>query len=122
MFTGSWSFPALYMTDRGCSKSLANKSQIKKVDPTFVLCFTPWVVYLTVTTSLVLSSVRLQNYNTLLKGGGGGGGSGALPREILKTKKAERAISGHFAEAILPSENEEFQRTMLPFIVCSFWI
>ena len=40
----------------------------------------------------------------------------------MKTKKAEEAISGHFAGAILPSENEEFQRKMLPFIVCSFLI
>ena len=40
---------------------------------------------------------------------------GVLPQKILKTKKAEEAISGHLAEAILPSENE-FQRTMLPFI------
>ena len=45
---------------------------------------------------------------------------GVLPRKILKTKKAEEAISGHFAGAILPSENEEFRRTLLPFIVCSF--
>ena len=54
------------------------------------------------------------------RGGGGGGGEGGLPRKILKTKKGEEAISGHFAGAILPSENEEFKRTMLPFIVCSF--
>ena len=47
---------------------------------------------------------------------------GSSSRKILKTKKAEEAISGHFAGAILPSENEEFQRTMLPFIVRSFWI
>ena len=46
--------------------------------------------------------------------------SGGPPRNILKTKKGEEAISGHFAGAILPSENEEFQRTMRPFIVCSF--
>ena len=45
---------------------------------------------------------------------------GVLPRKILKTKKAEEAISGHFAGAILASENEEFQRTVLAFIVCSF--
>ena len=41
---------------------------------------------------------------------------------ILKTKKAEEAISGYFAGAILPQENEEFQNTLLPFIVCSFQI
>ena len=54
-------------------------------------------------------------YNILLKGGGGG--PGVLPQKILKTKKAEEAISGHFAGALLPSQNEEFQRTLLPFIV-----
>ena len=31
-----------------------------------------------------------------------GGGLGVLPRKILKTKKAEEAISGHFAGASLP--------------------
>ena len=55
------------------------------------------------------------DYNTLLKGGPGG-----PPPKNLKTKKAKEAISGYFAGAILPSENEEFQRTMFPFIVCSF--
>ena len=51
-----------------------------------------------------------------------GSGGGVLPRKILKTKKADSAISGHFAGAILPSENEEFQRTLLPFIGVSFSI
>ena len=45
---------------------------------------------------------------------------GSSPRNILKTKKAEETISGHFAGAILPSENEEFRRTLLPFIEPSF--
>ena len=66
----------------------------------------------------MLSSVGLYNYKTLLKGGGGV--RWLTPWKILKTKKAEEAISGHFAGAILPSENEELQKTMLPFIVCSF--
>ena len=48
------------------------------------------------------------------------GGAGVLPWKILKTKKAEEAISGHFAGAILPSENEQFQRTKLPFIYALF--
>ena len=38
----------------------------------------------------------------------------------LKTKEAGEAISGHFAGAILPLENEDFQRKMLQFNVCSF--
>ena len=42
---------------------------------------------------------------------------GALPRKILKTKKAGEAISGHFVGANLPSVNEEFQRMLLPFIL-----
>ena len=50
----------------------------------------------------------------------GGGGSGVLPRKILKTKKAGEAISGHFVRTILPPVNEQFQRLLLPFIVCSF--
>ena len=58
----------------------------------------------------MLGSVGLKYYNTLLKGGGSGG----RPQKFLKTKKGEEAISGHFAGAILPSKNEEFQRTMLP--------
>ena len=45
------------------------------------------------------------------------GGLGVLPLKILKTKKAGEAISGHFAGAILPSVNEEFQRILLPFIL-----
>ena len=53
-------------------------------------------------------------------GGGGGGGPGVLPRKKLKTKKAGEAISGHFVKTILPSVNEQFQRILLPFIVCSF--
>ena len=44
---------------------------------------------------------------------------GDLPQKILKTKKAEEAISGHFAGANLHSENEEFRRTLLPFIAYS---
>ena len=44
-------------------------------------------------------------------GGGGGGGRGSSPQKILKTKKVEEAISGHFSGAILHSENEEFQST-----------
>ena len=40
-------YPPLYSTDRGYSKSLANKSQIKAVDPHFVCVLIPWVVYLT---------------------------------------------------------------------------
>ena len=48
------------------------------------------------------------------------GGTGALPRKFLKTKKAADAISGHFVRTILPSVNEQFQRIMLPFFVCSF--
>ena len=40
--------------------------------------------------------------------------------KILKTKKAGEAISGHFVRTILPSVNEQFQRILLPFIVCSF--
>ena len=50
------------------------------------------------------------------------GGTGVLPRKILKTKKAAEAISGHFVRTILPSVNEQFQRIMLPFFVCSFEI
>ena len=49
IFTGSWSFPTLYLTDRGYSKSLANKSQSNEVDPHLCVCslnFTPWVVHL----------------------------------------------------------------------------
>ena len=42
---------------------------------------------------------------------------GSSPRKILKTKKAEEAISGHFEGAILPSVSEEFQRMLLPFIL-----
>ena len=45
---------------------------------------------------------------------------GVLPRKILKTKKAGEAISGHFVRTILHSVNEQFQRILLPFIVCSF--
>ena len=48
------------------------------------------------------------------------GGPGVLPRKLLKTKKAGEAISVHFVRAILPSVNEQFQRILLPFIVCSF--
>ena len=55
-----------------------------------------------------------------MEGGGGGGGVGVLPRKILKTKKAEEAISVHVVMKILPSVNEQFQRILLPFIVCSF--
>ena len=50
----------------------------------------------------------------------GGGGYGGPPQKILKTKKAGEAISGHFVRTILPSVNEQFQRILLPFIVCSF--
>ena len=39
------------------------------------------------------------------RGGGGGGGG----RTFFSSKT--KAISGHFAGAILPSENEEFRRT-----------
>ena len=46
-------------------------------------------------------------------------GVGVLPRKILKTRKAGDAISGHFVRTILPSVNEQFQRILLPFIVCS---
>ena len=61
-----------------------------------------------------------------LDGGGGGGGvrgyggTGVLPRKSLKTKKAGEAISGNFVRTILLSVNEQFQRILLPFIVCSF--
>ena len=48
------------------------------------------------------------------------GGPGVLPRKILKSKKAGEAISGHFVRTILPSVNEQFQRILLQFIVCSF--
>ena len=48
------------------------------------------------------------------------GGTGVLPRKILKTTKAGEAISGHFVGTILPSVNEQFQRILLPFIVCPF--
>ena len=44
----------------------------------------------------------------------------SLPRKILKTKKVGEAISGHFVKTILHSVNEQFQRVLLPFIVCSF--
>ena len=47
------------------------------------------------------------------------GDRGALPRKILKTKKAGEAIYGHFVRTILPSVNEQFQRILLPFIECS---
>ena len=42
---------------------------------------------------------------------------GSSPLKILKTKKADEALSGHFVGAILPSVNEEFQRMLLPFIL-----
>ena len=45
---------------------------------------------------------------------------GVLSRKFLKIKKAGEAISDHFVRTILPSENEQFQRILLPFIVCSF--
>ena len=45
---------------------------------------------------------------------------GVIPRKILNTKKAGEAISGQFVKTILPSVNEQFQRTLLPFIACSF--
>ena len=48
------------------------------------------------------------------------GGLGVLPRKVLNTKKAGEAISGHFVRTILPSVNEQFQRVLQPFIVCSF--
>ena len=47
-------------------------------------------------------------------------GYGGPPPEILKTKKAGEAISGHFLRTILPSVNEQFQRILLLFIVCIF--
>ena len=47
----------------------------------------------------------------------GWGGAGVLPRKILKTNKAEEAISGHFLRANLPSVNELFKRILLPFIL-----
>ena len=47
------------------------------------------------------------------------GGTG-VPPEILKTKKAVEAISGHFVRTILPSVNEQFQRILLLFIVYLF--
>ena len=47
-------------------------------------------------------------------------GQGSSPENFLKTKKAGEAISGHFVRTILPSVNEQFQRILLPFIVCSF--
>ena len=52
------------------------------------------------------------------------GGLGVLPPppppKKIKTKKAGEDISGHFVGAILPKENEDFQRKMLQFNVCSF--
>ena len=48
------------------------------------------------------------------------GGYGGPPPENFETKKAGEAISGHFVRTILPSVNEQFQRILLPFIVCSF--
>ena len=65
----------------------------------------------------MLSSVESKNktYFLIRKGG-----PGVLPRKFLKTKKAGEAISGHFVRTILPSVNEQFQRILLLFIVCSF--
>ena len=51
----------------------------------------------------MLSSVGQYHYNTFERG-----------------VRAEEAISGHFAGAILPQENEEFQKTLLPFIYALF--
>ena len=51
---------------------------------------------------------------------GRGGGSGGPPRENFASEKAGEAISGHFVRTILPSVKEQFQRILLPFIVCSF--
>ena len=67
---------------------------------------------------LVLSSVELKNKShafLIWKGG-----MGVLPRKFLKIKKAGEAISSHFVRTILPSVNEQFQRILLPFTVCSF--
>ena len=66
----------------------------------------------------MLSSVGLKNKSHIFliwKGERGWGGGG----EILRIKNAGEAISGHFVRTILPSVNE-FQKILLPFIVCSF--
>ena len=68
---------------------------------------------------LVLSSVGLKNKSHTflsLKGG-----TGVLPPKFLKIKKVGEAISSHFVRKILPSVNEQFQRILLPFIVCPFF-
>ena len=101
---------------KGVSKSLANKciahlSQIKKGNICVVYSL---VESLTFNKRLVLSHVGLKNKSHIFYSG-----MGVLPRKILKTKNAE-AISGHFVRTILPSVNEQFQRILLPFIVCSF--
>ena len=66
----------------------------------------------------MLSSVDLKNKSHIFliwKGEGG-----VLLRKFLKIKNAGEAISGHFVRTILPSVNEQFQKILLPFIVCSF--
>ena len=95
----------MHLTDKWYSKSVANESKLREVDPTCVC---------------LLLVLHAQCWAVKLQYTSEKGGWGVLPREILKTKKTEEAISGHFAGAILPSEKEEFQRTLLPFIVCSF--
>ena len=48
------------------------------------------------------------------------GGMGVLPRKILKNKKQEKPSLFLFLKTILASVNEQFQRILLLFIVCSF--
>ena len=48
-----------------------------------------------------------------------GGYGGPTPKNF-KNQESRSSISVHFVRTIIPSVNEQFQRILLPFIVCSF--
>ena len=64
----------------------------------------------------MLSSVEFKNKSHIFLSGRGVGG---YPPEKNENQESRRSHLWSFLRTILPSVNEQFQRILLPFIVCS---